>query len=303
MDNPKLLLGSISLCMGDDPRNESRIMTHQAQLRWLESVGFKDYIYYRVEQKYTPEFREAVKTTLNIEPLMFDHGLGPAGARNELLKKLYASQADWLICMDDDRDLYSHYGANDFLRELSINPATIRLAKEGVLIVGVCPARRPFKKNNTEFGMIETHWNLRRACIDGCLQISCIPNIVKYGYKPVWFDDKNDAMYGVIPEDMQFEIDWICERHPMALNLMMIVHDIVPEDKEVSTIYATPEIRQAVIKSREGLIDEYIKKKTHNRIPDLRTFNRLKNGFKPRAVPRYTPYTPVQSDYGQYKEL
>ena len=81
----KLLLGSISFCTGEDSRTESRIRTHQAQLRWLESVGFEDYIYYRVEQAYTPEFKAAVDTNLNLESLIFETGLGPAKARNELL--------------------------------------------------------------------------------------------------------------------------------------------------------------------------------------------------------------------------
>lgn len=300
----KLLLGSISYCTGDDPRTESRIRTHQAQLRWLESVGFTDYIYYRVEQAYTPEFRAALDTTLNMESLVFDKGLGPAGARNELLKKLYASDADWLICMDDDRDIYHElYGANDFLRELSINPATIKLAKEGTLIVGVCPARRPFKKYNVDFGMMNTHWNLVKACIDGCLQVSCIPNIVKYGYKPVWFNPNNDCFHG-IPEDIEFEINWIGAKHPMALNLMMVVRDIAPQTQSVSTIYATPEIRRGYEKSWVGIADkEYIQKKTHNRISTLAEFNKLRNTFTKKAIPRITPYTPTQRDYGKYQEL
>ena len=300
---PKLLLGSISLCLDGDPRNESRIKTHQTQLRWLESVGFKDYIYYRVEQKYTPEFREAVSTSLNLESLSFDQGLGPAGARNELLKKLYESDSDWLICMDDDRDLYSHYGANEFLRNLAVNPATIQLAKEGTLIVGVCPARRPFKKNNTEFGKIATHWNLIKGCIDGCLQISCIPNIVKYGHKPIWFDATNDCMHGKPPEDIQFELDWILAKHTLASNLMMIVRDIVPETYEVSTVYSSQELRKEVMATHPKAINDYIKAHTRNRFTDVNAFNRLRNGFTAKAIPRLEPYTPVQSDYGKYLKL
>lgn len=297
----KLLLGSISYCTGADPRTESRIKTHQAQLRWLESVGFEDYIYYRVEQAYTPEFKSAVETSLNLQSLVFEKGLGPAGARNELLKRLYDSDADWLICMDDDRVLYQHYGANNFLKELSINPATVQLAKEGTLVVGVCPARRPFKKNNTDFGKVATHWNLIKGCIDGCLQIACIPNLVKYGYKPVWFNAENDCFHG-IPEDIEFEINWIYAKHPMALNLMMVVRDIAPQTQAVSTIYETPEIRRQYEESWMGSADrDYIRKKTRNRISSLAEFNRLKNGFKPKAVPRITPYVPVQSDYGKYK--
>ena len=299
----KLLLGSISLCVDGDPRNESRIKTHQSQLRWLESVKFKDYIYYRVEQEYTPEFSEAVKTSLNLESLSFPKRLGPAGARNELLKKLYDSDSDWLICMDDDRELFSHYRSNDFLRDLAINPATIRLAKEGTLITGLCPMRRPFKKANLDFGRISTHWNIIKGCIDGCLQISCIPNLVKYGYKPVWFDSTNDCMHGTPPEDIQFELDWILAKHPLATNLMMIVRDTVQEIHEVSTIYSSQELRREVMATHPKAIKDYIKLHTHNRFTDLNTFNRYRNGYIVRSVPRLEPYTPVQSDYGKYLTL
>lgn len=299
----RLLLGSISYCVPDLERQKSRIKTHQAQLRWLESLNLTDYTYYRVEQAYTPEFREQVVTSLNIEPIVFDKGIGPAAARNELLKRLYESDSDWLVCMDDDRDLYAHYGANHFIEELNSNPALINLAKQAVLVNGVCPARRPFKKDNTVFDKIATHWNLRKACIDGCLQICCIPNLVKYGFKPIWFDAENDCMHGKPPEDIQFELDWLLAKHPISTNLMMIVRDIVPENYEVSTVYATQALRKEVMDTHPKAIDAYIALKTRNRIRTLNQFNKLKNGFQPIAVRRTIPYTPVQSDYGKYKEL
>jgi hypothetical protein len=301
---PKLLLGSISICLDGDPRNESRIKTHQAQLRWLESMTLGDYEYFRVEQCYTPEFRQAVSTTLlNFTPLVFEKGLGPAAARNQLLKRLYDSDSDWLVCLDDDRDIYSHYGANHFIEELTTNPALLKLAETGVLINGVCPARRPFKKDNTAFGLIETHWNLRKACIDGCLQVCCIPNVVKYGHKPIWFDETNDCMHGKPPEDIQFELDWILAKHQIATNLMMIVRDIVPENYEVSTVYATQALRKAVMDTHPKAINDYIKTATRNRITNLNDFNKRKNGFEFMLVPRTIPYQAVQSDYGKYKTI
>ena len=299
----RLLLGSISYCVPDAVREESRIKTHRAQLSWLESLELRDYVYYRVEQAYTPEVASQLTTSLNLESLSYPTGLGPAAARNKLLEKLYDSDSDWLVCMDDDRDLYAHYGANHFIEELNQNPHMHSLAEQGVLVNGVCPARRPFKKDNTAFGKIATHWNLRKACIDGCLQICCIPNIVKFGHKPVWFDETNDCMHGKPPEDIQFELDWILAKHQIATNLMMVVRDIVPENYEVSTVYATQALRKEVMDTHPKAIDNYIAQKTRMRIRTLSAFNKLKNGFQPQAVPRSIPYTPVQSDYGKYKEI
>lgn len=298
-----LILGSISYCVPDTDRQQSRIKTHRDQLRWLESLHLENYTYYRVEQAYTPEFKAAVSTSLNLQSLVYDVGIGPAAARNKLLEKLYESDADWLVCMDDDRDLYSHYGANQFIEELNRNPHLMALAKQAVLINGVCPARRPFKKDNTTFGKIATHWNLRKACIDGCLQICCIPNLVKYGYKPIWFDETNDCMHGKPPEDIQFELDWLLAKHPISTNLMMVVRDIVPENYEVSTVYATQDLRKEVMATHPQAIDAYIAQKTRNRIRTLSQFNKLKNGFVPQAVPRLLEYIPVQSDYGKYLQL
>lgn len=298
-----LLLGSISYCVPDTRKLEARTKAHKQQLRWLESLELDDYIYYRVEQAYTPEFAQAVTTTLNLQSLVYDTGIGPAAARNVLLKKLYESDADWLVCMDDDRDVYSHYGAGQFIKELGSNPALIKLAKRGVLINGVCPARRPFKKANVDFGRAETHWNLRKACIDGCLQVACIPNLAKYGAAPVWFDEANDCMHGKPPEDIQFELDWILAKHEIATNLMMVVRDIVPENYEVSSVYATQELRKEVMATHPAAIDAYISQKTHQRIRTLNQFNKLKNAFTAEAVPRLIPYTAVQSDYGKYKSV
>lgn len=300
----KLILGSISYCPGDKSKIASRIDSHQQQLAWLESMNLTDYVYYRVEQAYTPEFKKAVKTNLdNYLPIEFNTGIGPAAARNVLLRKLYGSDSDWLVCLDDDRDLYSHYGGTYFIEELNVNPALIELASKAILINGICPARRPFKKWNTDFENemgCEKYWNLRRAQLDGCLQIACIPNLVKYGYKPIYFDETNDCMHGKPPEDIQFQLDWCLGKHNVATNMMMIVRDIHPEQCNVSTVYETQELRKEVMDTHPAAIARYLRLKTKNRFSKLTTFNDKKNPLKPLAIPRYYPYNLVQSDIGKY---
>jgi hypothetical protein len=257
-----------------------------------------------VEQCFPDEYQELISSTLDINSLVFDKGLGPAGARNVLLKKLYESDSDWLLCMDDDRDIYNHYGANQFLLELSSNPALIKLAKQGVLIKCVCPQRRPFKKENTHFDMIETAWNLQKGCLDGCVQICFIPNIVKYGKKPVWFDETNDAKTpGRLPEDIQFDIDWVLAKNQVALNLMFIMRDYDMPNVNSSVIYDDEELRAQCYEERPQTIAKYLRLHTKNRFSDLRTFNARKNGFEKHLIPRTLPYTAVQSDYGKYRTI
>lgn len=303
----KVLLGSISYCLGNEnPKTEARIRVHQEELRWLESLHLEDtieYEYFRVEQAYTPEFAEAVKTTLNLTSITYDRGIGPAAARNVLLKKLYESDVDWLVCMDDDRNLYSHYNGGDFIKELGISPHLAKLASQGTMVTCVCPAYRPFKKINAEFGMVGTHWNLRKCSLDGCLQVVMIPNLVKYNMKPIWFDETNDCMEGKPPEDEQFEMDWLLAKHGIAANYMMIMRELDKQEKSLSTIYENQEKRLAVQATHPDAINKYIREKTHNRITNPLDLNKRYNPFNHTAIPRVIPYTPVQSDYGKYKTI
>lgn len=298
---PKIILGSISMCTRNPEKDKYRVKAHTTQLRWLESLNLFDYRYYRIEQAYTAEFKMAVDTNLEkFIPLSFEKGLGPAGARNELLKLLYESDADWLVCMDDDRALYSHYAGAEFIEELQTSPYLHRLAEQGVLVNGLVPQIRSFKEDNTNFGMISTHWNLKKGCLDGCMQISCIPNLVKFGYKPVWFDSTNFVTEGKPPEDVQFEIDWIMAKHPIATNMMMIVYDVVPAPKDVSTVFENKQIRSKIEKTQYQAVEEYVRKVTKNRSTDHHQFNRLRNSFTNTAIPRLKQYSPVDSDYGKF---
>lgn len=299
----KLIVGSISYCVSDEETRQVRAAAHRKQLEWLGSLHLQDTTYYRVEQAYTDDYRKAIGDIIQVHPIVFDTGIGPAAARNVLLKRLYASTADWLLCLDDDRKLFSHYGASQFIEQLVIGAGTERLARNGVLVNGVCPERRPFKKLNAEFGLVATQWNLRRATLDGCLQVCCIPNLVKYGYEPVYFNEQTDFTKGEPPEDILFEIDWILAKHSVATNMMMVVQDMTPQRKDYSTVYSDFQARREAELKQPGAVTEYIRRKTHNRIQTLRDLNRLRNSFTPTMIPRLHRYQPVQSDFDRYLTL
>jgi len=302
----KLLIGSISYCPPDKEKQSLRAHAHKAQLDWLRDLHIEEvseYEYIRVEQAYTEEFAAHVMPELPCTSIKFDKGLGPSAARNILLQRLYESDSDWLICMDDDRKLYSHYNGSDFIRECAVNPDLIALAKEGVLVTCVSPWMSPFKERNADFGKVATHWNLIRTTLDGCLQICAIPNLVKYGHKAIWFNEKNTAGFDEIPEDREFQFDWLMDKHPLALNAMMIMWEILPQTSNSSTIYVDQQLRLDIQATHASAIATYLRKRTKNRISTLREFNKRKNVFQPKAVPRLLPYTPVQSDYGKFKTI
>lgn len=292
--------GIISYCPEDTELQKVRAHAHSLQLDWLATVNTYGANVYRIEQHYTPEFREAVATALPIVSKVFAEGIGPAAARNELLKDFYSSDDDWLICMDDDRCLYSHYGSHLFFYDLQYSLQLNKLCKEGVLITGVVPAYSPFKEANAQFGMCDIAWNIKKAMLSGCLQICCIPNLVKYGHRAVWFDPGLNFLKGDMPEDVKFEIDWISEKHPVALNQMMIIKELATHNQEDSTVYPTRAKRTEAEKLQPAAVRKYIREITRNRIQTLKDYNARRNDFSNLAIRRYHSYTLVPSDYGKF---
>lgn len=307
----RILIGCISYCPSDPEKKKARIEMHQKQLRWLESfLPSHDYKFYRIEQAYDEEFENAAKSDiLRIDSIKFDYPMGPSAARNVLLKFLYESDNDWLICMDDDRLLYDHYAANNFITEIEDNPHMKGLASTGVLITGVCPAMRPFKKYNAEFDdklPISDFWNLIKCPLNGFLQICCIPNLVKYDKKPVFFDENltlEKLRGGSMQEDVKFEIDWVKNKGQVALNLMFIIKDILDQTHPVSTVYEGKANREEMEGKGKQETIAYIKMISRNRYSNVPDYNKAKNGFVALAVPRMQKYKPVQSDFGRYKEV
>ena len=298
----KVLIGIISYCPTDPVVREARLKLHRMQLDWLESfLADVPHVIYRVEQCYDDEFDKVLSSDkLNILSLKYDIALGPSKARNVLLHVLNTSDYDWLVYMDDDRVLYPHYGAESFLTECESNPAMHKLAEQGTLITGVCPAMKPFKKANAEFNKlfpISDYWNLVKGQLDGFLQIALIPNLNKFGKEPVWFDESIDLkalQSGSIQEDKMFELAWCRHGNPAAVNQMMIVKD--SQITDLSTIYASKEQREQLEGHGKVKTIEYIKTITNGRCRTVAEFNKRRNMFEKQAVPRLQKYTVKDSD-------
>lgn len=301
-DEQRVMLGIISYCPTDPVIREARLKLHRMQLDWLETFLVDvPHLIYRVEQCYDDEFTMVLSSDkLRIISMSFDSQLGPSMARNRLLEALYIFKYDWMIYMDDDRVLYPHYGAEQFLTECEFNPAMHKLAEQGTLITGVCPAMKPFKKANADFNKlypISDYWNLVKGQLDGFLQIALIPNLNKFGKELVWFDEDIDLAAlksGSIQEDVKFELDWCQAGYPAAINQMMIVKD--SQITDLSTIYADKNEREQLEGLGRSKTTEYIKTLTHGRCSTVAEFNRRRNNFEKQAVKRLHEYTVVDSD-------
>lgn len=266
--NSSIILGTIS-CLADTTLHlDKRVLMHSRQLRFLETITQKmveayevsPLPYFRVEQGWTSERESLLDTSLDLHSIKFDKPIPPGAARNELLRVLYESDADWLVCMDDDHALYEKFDGHELLWELD-SSEFIELAKQGYMIMSFPAYWDGYMKEVESWGKAETHWLLKRTIHPGAMPFACIPNIVKYGRKPIWFDSETSASgENDAPEDLKFMLDWIANKGRWVECWNMIGKSCGA--MEDSSIFESPEARN---KRDQGIqtnwTEQYLKKK------------------------------------------
>lgn len=245
----KTLLGTIS-CLADNTMClEDRVEMHRKQIEFLEKAtsrmreqyGVDSLPYFRVEQGWNDDRRARLATSLDLHSIQFDKPIPPGAARNQLLKILYESDADWLVCMDDDHALYEKFAGYELLWELT-SPAFMELCRQGYMIMAFPAYWDGYMREVESWGQMNTHWLLKRTKHPGAMPFACIPNIVKWGKKPVWFDaNTNASKEGEPPEDLKFMIDWIANGGRWVECLTMIGKSCGALDK--SSIFTSKEAR------------------------------------------------------------
>ena len=277
--------------MPDTVQNmDARMKAHATQLEWLKSWMKPDDVLHRVESAWTPGFDYSA---INPEGLNIDHiqvpAAYPGGNRNVLLDLLYNSDADWLICMDDDRMLYPHYAGESFFDDLQ-SPTGIEFAKNGTMIKILLPIMQPFRKTNSAYPFKKESWWIEKVTPNGNLQICCIPNLVKYGRKPIYFNAETSCQLGDPPEDLSFEIDWVSAKNGLARNNMLIMKEI--GGGENSSLYSGKEHRHEVEAAHKPWLVQYLKGK-FPRNPALWSKTELskrRNTYVEQRFPRSTPW-------------
>jgi len=289
VNNVNFMIGTISYLPANNERAQQRIAGYRKQLDWLESLQIP-FEYYRVESDWCDEAREQLHTSLNLHSIVTEQH-PPGYNRNLLLNELYKSDYDWLMCLDDDRRIYPMFNGSEFIKDLS-TPKLVDLARRGYLITCTSPYLLPFKKENYAWPYKEENWYLAKEDCFGFLQIVFIPNLVKYGYKPIYFNGETTCLEGDSPEDLQFQLDWILAKHPVIRNKNIIMEEIGQASGQLSTLYENEDHRQAVIKSQTEWLTNYLKTKSPRK-PELwsRTgVNRRLNPPFKELVPRSTRY-------------
>lgn len=291
----RVITGVIS-CLADDTMClVDRMTMHKKQLQFLENAnammmskyGENPLPLFRVEQGWNTAREEALQTTLPLTSIKYEKPIPPGAARNQLLKVLYESDADWLVCMDDDHALYPKFCGHELLWELT-SPEFMTLAREGYMIMAFPAYWDGYMREVNAWGKQNTHWLLKKTKHAGAMPFACIPNRVKFGKNPVWFDDVTAAAKeGDPPEDLKFMIDWIADGGRWVECLNMIGKSCGALDK--SSIFESKAARSdRDSKYVQAWTDAYLKAK-FPRNPALwtrREFFKRRNAVEPMSIPR-----------------
>ena len=271
----KLMLGSISFLKPEMKHLEKRIKHHASQLRFWELMH--DLPFYRVEIFWEDSTRAALGTTLDLHAIRVNEPSPPGKSRNYLLKELYASDYDYLVCCDDDQVLEPGDESYAFLQALSPD-----LAAQGALITfqnetWITKAQER-KVQEMQAWSYQNHKHvLKRAVCTGNMQVSCIPNLVKYGYRPLFFDEETMAQENEIPEDAKFQVDWLVAKHPIYH--CATLYNKALDNYVQSSIYKSGRFRYMTNKGRIATLNRYIRERVPNRpeICDLDTLSKRRN--------------------------
>jgi hypothetical protein len=271
----KLMLGAISFLKPGMRHLEKRIAHHESQLRFWEAQP--DLPLHRVEVFWDETTEQALTTNLELHSIKVKEPSPPGKSRNFLLDALYKSDYDYLICCDDDQVLEP--GAEGFA---FINALTADLAAEGALITfqnetWITKAQERKMQDMMAWGQENQKHILRKALCTGNMQISCIPNLAKYGYEPIYFDEVSMAQENEIPEDAEFQVDWLVSRHPVYI--CTTLYNKALDNYVQSSIYKSGRFRYMTNKGRIDTLNRYIKQemKYHPEVTDLISLSKRRN--------------------------
>lgn len=285
----KIMLGVISFLKPGMKFLEARIKYHAQQLSYWEDFP-EDIPFYRVEIFWDETTRSALSTDLDLHSIIVNEPSPPGKSRNFLLKALYASDCDYLVCCDDDQVLDPGNEGFDFLQNLPVS-----LAKDGALITfqnetWITKGQGYKMVSLRQQPVARTSHLLSKAICTGNMQISCIPNLVKYGYEPVFFDEDTMAQEGEIPEDAKFQADWLVAGHPVYR--CDTLFNVALDSYIQSSIYKSGRYRYTTNKTRIKVLNDYIHSLCPQRadITSLETLSQYKNtAAATRLVPRVAP--------------
>lgn len=209
----------------NDNRRAARLEAHKKQLNWIKTT-FPDWFIRVVTQNY----REEDFSSLVDEYIRVDEPIGPAGARNLILKKFYNSSEDFTIILDDDTIVKDYNDYYTLLRLIDQDPSICELDMFTGLIMRNCGFRYIIFKD------IERHENnfVFQSTPTG-IPFLVLRNLKKYHNKEIYFRDyfNRETQTNSAHEDIVFNHDMIYNGMKIAICTDLVLSFL---DKDVTTI-------------------------------------------------------------------
>lgn len=254
----------------DDSLKTKRLAASRKQIEWLRNI-FKTERIMCVAQNYS---KDDYNTTGSIEYIKFDNAIGPGAARNELLKRFYNSDYDYLLMLDDDTVSYNYYKSEDFLIDVAKNPEKFN----GLEAIGAFePEYLPYKKMNFTDRNTLTHYKFTPRQLNTGCAMGFLKNIKKYYNKEIYFNNLNpNKLEG--NEDIDFLLRWLLAGFNWTIMNTWIRKSLAW--KESSIFGSDAEYhKQTLIKNLEAICERFSKyglKKVNGKIT-WRNFNKMYN--------------------------
>lgn len=285
--NSKVLMGTISCIAPTTLAKNERILMHQKQLGWLSNInqwmsnkGEQPIPYFRVKQGWEPETAQSLNTSLEIESFDYEKPISPGAARNVLLREFYSSDADWLICMDDDHGVIPWFRGYELFWDLR-NGIFDDFLKKQFMITAIPGywknTPKEIYKRLKEKGINPYYnWILRGVRMPGSMPVACIPNIKKHKGIEVYFDESSVTGESFIPEDLKFMIDWVLAGGHAYECMNMIGFPF--GNLDASSIFESNNERNSRVKD----VLKWSKNYLEERLPDNPELWRSRNFFRDR---------------------
>lgn len=253
-----MLVGIISYMPNDLDRRKERLRVHQEQLAWIHRVLDDPQILIVAQNYEISEIEDSYNLCVHADIKVFDKGIGPARARDVILKEFYNSDYDHLLIMDDDSMIYPYYGCEDIFREVSENPD--KFSK----IDAFCsqhPRYLPFKERVYQDKLNLSKWKFTRRPPNTGAQIAILRNIKKFKDKEVYHQagvmdalkEGETDFTQVASEDVAFHLDWV----RAGLNYFTLEVMQLKESPALSTIFSEDVSER--ISQEKILINNFVK--------------------------------------------
>lgn len=207
------MVGIISYYPNDPALRSIRKRNHIKQLKFITRVFPKEKITI-VAQNYNANDYIAT-SRICYEKLA--EPVGPASARNIILKKFYSSAESCLLLMDDDVAWYDYYDATELVKEVYYNCSKFDFE----LLVPLNPQTEPFKKQLFNENL-KDYYTLKKISLGVC------PNLMLLKQVSIYQTDFDKNSKDAINEDKLFLAEFMLNgyRGYKCLNWVKKSYDI-----------------------------------------------------------------------------